>query len=407
MLGWLDPNSAPQPPSTLILMSNRDEFPERTKKAVALRASHRCSFSECFQPTAGPSDESPEAVTMIGKAAHIQAAAPGGRRYIESMTPEERSDISNAIWLCATHANLIDRDEVTYTADVLRAMKREHEKNCAERLRNAALASEAIPDLVAIGPDVVFSGDFLGVDNSEWSFHLRNFVEGDIHALIAYIERYQKTAAIDRYVLVNFLGDGRSLKATPSLTKEKTGGYIVRCPVLPSADRIRAADLPADFALSEEHDLVLRGGTLATVSGLEAFPQRVKTCLSHQKGESLFHRDFGTRFAEYYRLLSGSLWFEHFLKLEVIRQAAIPYVDPLNDRQFTPLLCVERVYGVEILADAPTKNWLPIRVDLEVKGVGRWRHELSVCVPPEPLTRPSLEELLAGPQAYAASSVST
>jgi hypothetical protein len=35
---------------------------------------------------------------MTGKAAHIlgAAAGPGSRRYLETMTPEARSDISNA-----------------------------------------------------------------------------------------------------------------------------------------------------------------------------------------------------------------------------------------------------------------------------------------------------------------------
>ncbi len=382
-------------------MSNRDEFSPKTKLAVALRANQHCSFRGCGQPTSGPSEESPEAVNMTGKAAHIHAAAagPGARRYLASMTREERSDISNAIWLCANHADLIDRDEVTYTADSLRAMKREHEANRAENQRNARLAGESVPDLIAIGPDIIFVGEFLGIENAEWRFHLRSFVEGDVHTLIAFIERYQQIAAIDRYVLVNFLDDGRVLKGAPSMTKEKTGGYLLRCPVLPSADRIRATDLPMDLALSASHDLMVKNGNIATVSGLEALPQKVKTCLSHQKGESPFHRDFGTRFAEYYRLLSGSQWFEQLLKLEVIRQAAIPYIDPLNNRQYTPLQCVERVFGIKILADAPTNNWLPIRLDLQVKGVGRWQHDLSVCVPQEPIWRHSFEELLAGPDA--------
>ena len=339
---------------------------------------------------------------MIGKAAHIHAAASGlgARRYLASMSREERSDITNAIWLCATHADLIDRDEVTYTADVLRTMKSEHEANCAERLRYATLAGESVPDLIAIGPDIVFVGEFLGVDNAGWSFQLQSFVDGDVHALIRFTERYEQTAAIDRYVLVNFLGDGRALKGAPSMSREKNGGYIVRCPVLSSADRIRAADLPKDFALSDNHDLMVQGGNIAVVSGVEALPQRVKTCLSHQKGESPFHRDFGTRFAEYYRLLSGSPWFGRLLKLEVIRQAAIPYVDTISKRQYTPLQCVERVFGIEILADAPTKSWLPIRVDLDVKGVGRWRHDLSVYIPQEPIRRPCVDELLAGPPAH-------
>ena len=40
-------------------MSNRDEFSKETKLAVALRASHLCSFPGCLQLTAGPSDEAP------------------------------------------------------------------------------------------------------------------------------------------------------------------------------------------------------------------------------------------------------------------------------------------------------------------------------------------------------------
>jgi transcriptional regulator with XRE-family HTH domain len=80
-----------------------------------------------------------------------------------------------------------------------------------------------------------------------------------------------------------------------------------------------------------------------------------------------------------------------------IRQAAIPDVDATMNRQYTPLQCVERVFGIEILANTPTKNWSPIRVDLDVKGMGRWQHELSVRVPQEPIRRPSIDDLLAGP----------
>jgi hypothetical protein len=338
-------------------------------------------------------------VNMIGKAAHIHAAAsgPGARRYLASMTREQRTHITNAIWLCATHADLIDRDEVTYTADVLRVMKAEHEATCTARQRYTVAAGEAVPDLIAIGPDVVFVGEFLGVENEIWSFRLRSFVDGDVNALIALTERYEQIATVDRYVLVNELGDGRALRDKPSVTRETTGGYTVRCPVFPSADRIRGVDIPKSWALSDSHDLMTQNGNWAMVSGVDALPQQVKTSLSHQRGESPFHRDFGTRFAEYYNLLSGSPWFDRYLKLEVIRQAAIPYTDPTNNQQYTPLLCVERVFGVEVLADAPTKKWLPIRVDLSVKGLGRWQHDLSVCIPPEPIRRPSFDELLAGP----------
>lgn len=60
-------------------------------------------------------------------------------------------------------------------------------------------------------------------------------------------------------------------------------------------------------------------------------------------------------------------------------------------------MCVERIYGIELLADAPFESWLPIRLDLEVRGLGRWQRELSICVPKEEVKRPSLQELMAGP----------
>jgi hypothetical protein len=355
-------------------VSNRDEFSARTKQALALRAAYTCSFPGCACATSGPSEEAPDAFSLTGKAAHIHAAAPGGRRYLASMTPEERKGFSNGIWLCSHHADLIDDDEVTYTADGLRAMKREHEANCEKQHREGIQRGQTVNELIAIGPDIVFCGELIGANQSEWSFHLQDFVDGDLHALLTLIAGYDRMPPMDRYVLVNSLGDGRAMSGAPSLKKRQSGGYEVAFSVAPGAERIRAADLPRDFALSEKHDLfVTKRGNIAEVSGVDALPQKIRTCLSSQKGESPFHRDFGTRIAEYFRLLAGSPWFEQFLKLEVIRQAAIPYVDPLHNRQYTPLQCVERVFGIKLLADTPTNNWLPIRVDLEVKGLGRWR----------------------------------
>jgi hypothetical protein len=159
-------------------------------------------------------------------------------------------------------------------------------------------------------------------------------------------------------------------------------GYIGHFPIRRAFPRIEAASLPSDIALSAAHDFALTPtGDLATVSGVAALPQKVKMCLSLQKGEMLFHRDLGTKIAEYYALLHDSPWFEHLFKLEVIRQAAIPHVDDLSGHEFTPLQCVERVRNVEILSKAPVNQWLPIRVDLDVKGVGQWQSELSICVP--------------------------
>jgi hypothetical protein len=123
------------------------------------------------------SEESSEAVTPIGKAAHICGAAsgPGSRRYDASMTPEERASIDNAIWLCADHADLIDRDEVTYSVETLRAVKREHAASCAKGVR-LGKSHDLGAGLLAIGPDRICTGDIQNVSAASWTLHLKHFV---------------------------------------------------------------------------------------------------------------------------------------------------------------------------------------------------------------------------------------
>ena len=65
--------------------TNRDEFSPSTKERAAKRAAYRCAF--CGKPTIGPSFENNRAVSNTGVAAHICAAAPGGKRYDPNMTP--------------------------------------------------------------------------------------------------------------------------------------------------------------------------------------------------------------------------------------------------------------------------------------------------------------------------------
>jgi len=364
-------------------MSNRDDFSEKTKKAVAMRASWHCSFTGCGKPTVGPSEESSEAVTMIGKAAHICGAAPGpgSRRYDASMTPEERAGIDNTIWLCADHADLIDRDQVTYSVETLRAMKREHEASCAKGVR-LGRSHDLGAGLLAIGPDIICIGDIQNVSAASWTLRLKHFVAGDVHELVSFIDGFAKTEPDDRYLLSNELGDGRVLLEAPSLTKQNDG-YSLLCPVAPSFPRVDVQDLGSSLSLHPETgDLYLDGkGNLARVSGLEYLPKKVQSLLSVQRGESVFNPTFGIRFFEYFEAFKGSPWLALLLKLDVVRQAAIPYTDTLLNRQYTPLRFVTRVYSLGLLSQTPNDNRLLVRVDLEVQGLGRWQRDLSVCLP--------------------------
>jgi hypothetical protein len=357
-------------------MNHRDDFSERVKRAVAARAGWHCSFARCAKLTVGPSEEAPGAFANIGEAAHICAASQGGRRYDTSMTPNERAGFDNAIWLCSDHAKLIDRDEVAYTADILRAMKREHEADCTRAVRTGSSADIAT-GLIAVGPDVVCTGDLTHLEAGSWTLRLRHFLIGDMHRIVSFIDGFAGEAPESRYVLSNELGDGRVLIAAPNLMKQ-ADAYSLLCPVAPGAPRVDAQTIGSSRARHPETNdsYVDERGGIARVRGVDYLPQRVLEVLSMQRGESPFDPTLGVRFFQYFEAYRGTPWLDLLFKLDVVRQASIPFKDVR-----TPLLCVTRVRNVDLLADMPTKNRLPVRVEFDVQGVGLWTRELSIYVP--------------------------
>lgn len=119
----------------------RDNFSKSVVDQLKQRVAFRCSNPECRAPTAAPSQDSDKA-HLIGVAAHIHAASPGGPRYLTKMTQSERKAFDNGIWLCSNCSIKIDRDEKRYTADLLRGWKRQAE-DAALRELGKRLPSEA------------------------------------------------------------------------------------------------------------------------------------------------------------------------------------------------------------------------------------------------------------------------
>lgn len=107
-------------------MSMRDDFSTRTKETLAKRVGHHCSNPDCRRVTSGPHEDFGRAVN-IGVASHITAASANGPRYDSSLSPSQRSEILNGIWLCQICAKLIDSDITRYTSAVLYSWKREAE----------------------------------------------------------------------------------------------------------------------------------------------------------------------------------------------------------------------------------------------------------------------------------------
>jgi hypothetical protein len=364
-------------------MGSRDEFRERTKHAVALRAGYLCSFEDCGRPTVGPSEESTESVTLIGKAAHISAAAPGrgSRRYRSEMTTAQRKHIDNAIWLCSDHADLIDRDEVKYTIEALQEMKRLHE--AAQAIAVQTRTNQQLgTGLLAVGPDAVCVGDLESIGSTKWALSLRHFVLGDVHQLITFIGNFATVLPENRYVLSNELGDGRSLSDAPTLSKPG-GEILLTCPIESAAIRLDVHRIGSMSAVHPEtNDMYIKDGQIARVSGLEAFPQILRSALSMQRGENVFAPRAGVRFFEYFEDFKGSLWLSRLMMLDVVREASIPAPDVMRRERKTPLPSITRVRSFELLSEIPNANRLPVRAGLELQGFGSWEGEFGVYMPP-------------------------
>jgi hypothetical protein len=105
----------------------RDEFSSGTKNKLGQQVGWHCSRPGCPARTVS-ADAKGEGEIMLGRAAHITAAAPLGPRYNARLTTEERKNKNNGIWLCVPCSNLIDEDESAYPESLLREWKRKAQK---------------------------------------------------------------------------------------------------------------------------------------------------------------------------------------------------------------------------------------------------------------------------------------
>jgi hypothetical protein len=100
----------------------RDDFTKRTIDTLAKRAGYSCSNPECQNPTVGAA-QGGDGFVIVGVAAHITAASPGGPRYEPTFTRKQRRHQSNGIWLCEIHGKQVDSDDQHFTVEMLRKWK--------------------------------------------------------------------------------------------------------------------------------------------------------------------------------------------------------------------------------------------------------------------------------------------
>lgn len=97
----------------------RDNFSPKTRFELALSVNFQCARPGCSIVTYFPRKDLQGSIN-IGNAAHITAAAEGGPRYDENLTPEQRKAADNGVHLCANDARLIDADSDAFPVSLLR-----------------------------------------------------------------------------------------------------------------------------------------------------------------------------------------------------------------------------------------------------------------------------------------------
>ena len=121
---------------------NRDNFTTKTVDILAKkRVGYLCSNPDCRKPTVGPNSEKDKA-TIVGIAAHITAASPGGPRHDSTLSVEQRKDIENGIWLCSNCSTLIDKDPNAFPIEKLKDWKNFSENEMNKLLRGIELKAE-------------------------------------------------------------------------------------------------------------------------------------------------------------------------------------------------------------------------------------------------------------------------
>lgn len=179
--------------------TNRDDFSPKVKRIIAQRVNYHCS--RCDAGTSGPRLD-PTKSLSTGVAGHITAAAPGGPRYNPSLTPAQRKDFENAIWLCRTCGTLVDCDESMFTVEQLVRWKRAAEARALAGLSSSAGDMHPASNRISLSPEeieilIAAEGDGeIAVPKTELGFFVRTstrqFIDSSDRAIAAiYLDAFE------------------------------------------------------------------------------------------------------------------------------------------------------------------------------------------------------------------------
>lgn len=341
--------------------------------------------------TVGPGVSSSTHVVVLGEAAHITAAAPGGPRYDRGLTRDERRSVDNGIWMCRHHASLVDKDEANFSVATLRNWKQLAESRAAGELRRGDPSQSYIPvptTLLAFGFVVVARGVWMSGMRESWRFKIMSFIRGDQESLRRYVEELDRLPEGERFIVVASQGDGRLISGSLSWEQKDGGAVEVTVPINPRTFKRLPESFGVDIAWSPEGDFAVENGRLRLVQGLDNAVQRLQYVLNTPLGSWQLYPGFGSLWADYYRSFKEDpSLLEELFKLDLARLATIARFDAIASRMerdyqpSAPLSFIERVQEVSILKnDLPENQSIEVFLNLTLVNGTPWLGKIIVSV---------------------------
>lgn len=334
----------------------RDDFLSGTKQRLAERVAWHCSM--CGTTTVGPGS-APDAKVSIGVAAHICAASSGGPRYNEAMTEAERKDISNGIWLCSNCSQLIDKDPDAFSVETLQQLKNTAEEKARLDIEKNGLNRQKRTTLIQFGFKIIAEAAWISITQENiWRFSVHRFIYGNDNDLYDYCAGFSQLCAEEKFVAIEVQGDGRQLRAAPSILYDQGILEIFVHDKFTATDPDKAG---RDLALGEDGDLFVRNGDIAMVEGLDCAKQNLRTALSFQRGEWFLDEKLGSVFGKYFcDFMHEETLLVRLLKLEVSRLSGVISED---GEPYLPM--IKRIHDVVVVEKIPEKNRVVLAICVE------------------------------------------
>lgn len=103
----------------------RINIPEAELKSLFAKSKNQCAFPGCSTPIIIEIEDEKK---PLAEMAHMIAYSENGPRSDPTKTKEELNQADNLILLCPTHHKIIDKFPFQFSIEVLKEMKRQHEK---------------------------------------------------------------------------------------------------------------------------------------------------------------------------------------------------------------------------------------------------------------------------------------